>query len=154
MPGRPRLPTQQLTPGWERKAPGRLAMRLAEPVYPDADPTPPPWLTDAAKRNWSYYFPLLQQQGVITAADKDTLASYCQALADKEECHAIICRDGWTITTSQGNISKHPLCLTLNQREAQAISLAAHLGFTPSTRSRTRATQKVDARPKTDFDGL
>lgn len=154
MPGRPRLPTNLLTPGWEKRAPSRLADRLAEPIYPEADPSPPPELTDAAKVKWAYYFPLLAQQGVITAADRDTLSSYCQCLADKEECHKIITRDGWSITTSQGNVSKHPLCLTLNQREAQAITLAAHLGFTPSTRSRTRATLKKVERPKTDFDGL
>lgn len=126
---------------------------MEEPVYPPADPTPPPHLTEGARRYWAHYFPLLQSQGVLTAADVGTLASYCAALADADTCHATIERDGWVVETPKGLI-KHPLTSVLNQQRGQINTLSSQLGLNPSMRSRTRAAPKEVKKPKTDFDNL
>ena len=44
-------------------------------------PRPPPGMTPAALEYWTYYQPILEEDRILTKADRDVLRLYCEALA-------------------------------------------------------------------------
>ncbi len=137
--GRSPLPASQLAPSTLGKNPARLLKRMAEPNYPPCNPNPPDNFEEKETAKWTYYFNLLNAQGVITAADYDTLASYCKTLVDSDRIRKALSTEGLTFMTDKGEVKKHPLLSVLHQTAAREATLAVQLGLTPASRSRTKA---------------
>jgi len=143
-------PPHERSPDYESKNPKRAAKKGAEPEYPKCDPEPPAELCELAKEKWAYYYKLLDDQGVLTAADRDTLATYCKSIADEMEAHRIIKTDGMTIMGKYG-MSKHPMLSQLNAARQTQLSYANNLGFTPASRNKTRVSGNGEE-VKSEFD--
>jgi len=131
-------PPGERSPDYESKNPKRAAKRGAEPEYPKCDPEPPAQLGEFGRNRWHYFFTLLDSQGVMTAADRDTLAMYCKALEDENEAHETIRKDGLTVMGKYG-MSKHCLLSQINSFRDSILRHATALGFTPASRNKTRA---------------
>lgn len=134
--------------------PGKRPLNDAEPT-PDAldDLTPPTWMNIVAKRHWRQVAPKLQRMGVLTEADVDTLALYCQAYARYRETLKMIGDldyDSEQFTDWEPkDIAKvlSGLPVRLEKAEASMRLLSHDLGLNPAARSRLsvgKAAEETD----------
>jgi hypothetical protein len=67
-----------------KKASGTFRPAVARPPLgiPVSLPEPPEYLTEAARQEWAYIVPELQQSGVLARADRQMLAIYCELTAE------------------------------------------------------------------------
>jgi len=121
--------------------PGHRPLNDREPEPRPDTPRCPSWLTDEAKVVWRRMVPELRVMGVLTAADGDALAAYCQTFARWKAAEEFLAKHGevYPLKDDQGrircmqqfpqvSISRNLLHLLRNyQRE---------FGLTPSARSR------------------
>lgn len=134
--GRPRKPTHlKLLEGTYRRdrAPAH------EPHASRSTPSCPADLDRAAKAEWRRIIPHLREMGTLSAADRATIALYCQALARWRECERALTRHGMTFQTRTGYVAQRPeatLALKWSQRVAD---LAGKLGLHPQGRAGVRA---------------
>lgn len=136
--------------------PGGRPLPKKEAVIPNAEPLPPPFLTEDALEEWNRVCKLLYDAGLMTEADRGALSAYCQAYgrwAEAEKALALMAKkDNLTralmVKTSNGNAIQNPLVGTANKAMADMVRYATEFGMTPSARSR------VDANPPGSPDSL
>ena len=118
-----------------------------ELVLPAAQPLPPNFLSEDALIEWDYMVDILFVTGVLTNADRASLAAYCQAygvwaqaeraiqkMAEKDPInYALI------IKTSNGNAIQNPLRGIANCAMRDMVRYAAEFGITPAARTRVSA---------------
>jgi phage terminase small subunit len=138
-------------------------------------PSPPKYLSAAAKVEWFHTGRLLREAGLLSNLDAAALAAYCSAYARHAEAEAMLqgpagacpncdpriahegvaaCRPpshlapefGVVLRDRRGRIGPSPYIQIANQTMAQMIRLLGELGMTPSSRS--RIPREVDERPK------
>jgi P27 family predicted phage terminase small subunit len=61
--------------------PGKRPLNLAEP-QPERGAICPDWLSDRGQQEWQRLASILENCGILTAADQNTLAAYCEAFAN------------------------------------------------------------------------
>jgi P27 family predicted phage terminase small subunit len=61
--------------------PGKRPLNLAEP-QPEVGVICPDWLSDRGQQEWQRLAPVLENCGILTAADQNTLAAYCESFAN------------------------------------------------------------------------
>lgn len=109
---------------------------------------PPAWLPAVARSYYRHYGRQLEHAGVLTHADRDTLAAYAQTLADLAELTRLMRAKGFqrTVETLQG-VKTNPIVTQHQQVISRARQLAQDLGLTPAARSRVQvvAPAKSDA---------
>ena len=98
---------------------------------PKGDVDPPAWLTAYAVEEWDYYYPLVDDMGLMTLADRGVLALMCQHLADfrlyterLEECRDPErggSRAGDLMETDSGYQAPNPYVAMANRASAAAI---------------------------------
>lgn len=113
---------------------------------------PPRSLTAAARKEWHRLAKDLERLGLLTAADQNIFAAYCQTLANLTEVEAVIREEGLLTTGTvirkkNGDVIEapqraHPLLGQRNQLTRQLTSLAAELGLTPAGRARLGVRQE------------
>ncbi len=106
--------------------PGKRPMNESEPSFPACQTPAPDWLTDEARSVWERVAPCLESNGMLTMADADSLATYCDVV-------------GRYVTLRRAG-EDAPMNLVQQMRQ-----LAAEFGFTPASRSRVAAPRKPDA---------
>jgi P27 family predicted phage terminase small subunit len=96
-----------------------------------------PSLLPAVREVWDYTVAQLRTMRVLTMADRDMLAAYCEAVVMHREASRIIARDGMLLHDGNGAY-KNPA--TLLQREAaNAIkAFGTEFGLSPSARTRIK----------------
>lgn len=146
-----RTPDDNLSPDYAKKNPARAYLRGLCPVYPECDPEPPENLTAPAREKWDYYFPLLAAQKVISAADRDTLAAYCQCAADVDDLRNDVTKHGWIIEGERGPMP-NPAASLLNRYRTSMLQHGQQLGFTPVTRAKAAKRPDDDEKPKGEFE--
>ena len=99
-------------------------------------PSPPTWLSKAAKAEWKRVAPILVERGVLTIADLATLEGFATAMGRVREAEATIRSEGATYVGSSGP-KRHPAVTTQDAALKTARLFAAELGLTPYSRSRT-----------------
>jgi P27 family predicted phage terminase small subunit len=62
--------------------PGKRPLNQNEPEPQPGEPGMPPYLSAAAKAKWQQLTPILLGMGVLTVADGDALALYCETWAN------------------------------------------------------------------------
>lgn len=107
----------------------------------------PKWLNKYAKRVWTEVVPELHRLGVLAKIDCGVLASYCLAMGKVAECEEKIKADGLMLTMrdDKGNVKwvqPSPYASLTLKWTAQARTLAAELGLTPSARTRLKVPGK------------
>lgn len=115
-----------------RGNPGRRPLPKDEP-QPALGAKPPAWLSEVARREWDRKAPMLEKLGVLTEADEDALATYCELFA-AFQYHA---KCGNTSARTAGEMRQY----------------LAKFGMTPADRSRVSAKPKAEARKLDRFTG-
>src|SRR5690606_3601563 len=106
-----------------------------EAIRPPADDLKPPkWLSAAAKREWRRIVKVMEGLGLLTNADVDTLAAYCDAVARCAEAAKILNAEGMVVEGSRGP-QQHPMVLVYEKYERIRARCASQLGLDPSSRA-------------------
>ena len=127
---------------------GHRPLPQGEPRPDDTMPDPPVPLGELALEEWYRVGTELHRIGVLTMADRQVLASYCDAyerwyLASEELRDA---RDYLT-TNAAGTLVAHPYVAIANKAMELMLKHMGELGLTPSSRVRLAAgkTHEQDA---------
>lgn len=102
---------------------------------------PPSWLTGHARQKWRALAPRLATAGLLTVADMDAFARYCDTWARWRQCCRHIDRHGMTyeLKDSKGGVTsvqQRPEVSIARSLAVQLARLEAEFGMTPSSRSR------------------
>ncbi|AWW40796.1 phage terminase small subunit P27 family [Streptomyces cadmiisoli] len=115
--------------------PGKGAINN-EPVPPAGFPDAPEWLDDIALREWERLMPILEKMGVITMADRNAVAAYCQSYSMYVKAVEDVNRNGFTVEGHRGVTSKNPAVQVQRDSLDQMNRWGAKLGLSPVDRVR------------------
>lgn len=106
-----------------------------EPMPRSALPECPDDVSDEVRAVWDYTMAELEPMGVATAADRDTLLCYCEAVAGHRRASALLAKSDVLIKGRHGTPVRNP-ALQIQRDAAQTIrAFAQEFGLTPSARS-------------------
>ena len=121
--------------------PGKRPLNRKEPTPPAGPPECPADLSPAARAHWEQVVPRLKAMGVLSAADQDALAVYCESYARWRAAQNFIVKNGevYPIKNDRGEVIR--LKLFPQARLAQQLLHSVRVyqqefGLTPSARSR------------------
>jgi P27 family predicted phage terminase small subunit len=123
-----------------------------EPKPPAGPPSPPAWLSAAAREKWDELAPLLAQTGVLSTLDGDALARYCVTFVEWRK-HLSICERGGDVLIvrdERGGIrytQVGPSATLVRQHGQTLLKLAIEFGLTPAARSGIRVSDGGSADP-------
>lgn len=142
--GRPAKPTAlKLLHGDNKKNPQRV--NRSEPAHLPATGDAPGWLTPAALDVWLEYAPGLVRTRVMSAADVEAFAAWCDACARRREAvvhlgaegavveQPVLDRNGHLVGTK---LAKSPWTIVLREADAQMVHWGSRFGMTPSDRAK------------------
>jgi P27 family predicted phage terminase small subunit len=106
----------------------------------------PEWLSPVAAGKWGDLAPHLEAMGVLSAADVDVLAAYCECYARWRRLVELVVQSPPVFRRRAGGddpdatvLVRNPLWSQVRDAEAALRVLAREYGFTPSARSGMRA---------------
>ncbi len=112
--------------------------RLAPTVKaPPSRPRAPEWLPSYAKTVWRRLVPLLDEMGILTTVDRETMASYCIAVNKLKESTEALAKTGYLVQgRRKGEAVKNPAAQ--HQREAmhEIATFSSMFGLSPADRQR------------------
>ena len=151
--GRPATPTQLKI---LRGNPGKRKLPADEPQPPTSGIEMPDYLGPVARSRWAVMLPLLEAVRVMTKADVEALARYCDTyewwLATREKLRKE--GDTYPILNDKGEvkyIAQRPEVAIAHKLAAQLHTLEADFGLNPS--SRTKLATQNEA-PKDDLEAF
>ncbi len=106
----------------------------------DDEPQPSEGIPQCPTRNtailevWDYTVKELVRMGVITMADRDALATYCEAVVTHRLATELAAREGLVLP----NGKPHPAVRIAKEAAMMIKGFAAEFGLTPSGRTRIR----------------
>ena len=125
---------------WEGN-PGKRPINEREPQPTTGTPRCPSWLRKEAKAVWRRMVPELRRMKVLTTADGEALASFCQAYVRWQEAEEFLAKHGpvYAVRDERGQVRY--------MQQFPQVSIARHLllilkafyqefGMTPSARTR------------------
>lgn len=127
--------------------PGKRRINGAEPKPPASLPDPPPHLSVAALEEWHRIAGALNQIGLLTQADRSTMAAYCQCYARWVEAEEKLATTPAILRLPSGYIQQSPWLTISNKQLELMAKYMAEIGLTPASRSRLVATM-------TSFQGV
>lgn len=131
-----------------RGNPGQRPLNAQEPRPAlAASLDPPEFLDDEARREWASKAPMLERLGLLTEADLDTLALYCQTFSRWKQAQRQLARLGMVVQTSTGVIQINPWMSISNKAQSECQRLLIEFGCTPSSRSRVTVAKRPSATP-------
>lgn len=119
--------------------PGHRPINKNEPKPPALNVKCPAWLSPYAKKEWRRIGPALFEMGLLTDADVQAFAAYCQAYANWREATEFIQQHGMVVRLPSGYIQQVPQVSYANQNLTAMKQFAQEFGLTPSSRSRLYA---------------
>lgn len=127
---------------------------------PAAPITPPAFLDDYARAEWSRLAPGLESIGLLTLEKEKPFAAYCASYSRwrhaEEELEKLRQKGGEIATliyiTKSGNAIQQPLIGISNKAAADMMRYAVEFGLTPS--GMARLAMDVNRVRKSKFDGL
>lgn len=128
-----------------RGNPGKRALNHDFPEPRHEAPPVPEVLTGRAKQHWDFLVAQLAEIGTLAITDGGLLSAYSMALAQLEECHAAIDRDGLVITLRNDkgevkSVQASPHVKLARSLMANIKSMASELGLSPTSRTRLKGT--------------
>ena len=127
-------------------------MNKSEPKPVVATPEPPDHLDDGGRAKFVEMAELLARHGVMTELDTGALARYVVIWRRWLEAEAEVKRRGHVVKTSNDTIIQNPFLAVANKCLAQMAQIESEFGLTPSSRSRIRMAEPVEAAdPFEDF---
>lgn len=124
--------------------PSRL--NLDEPQPRDGVPDPPDWLSAETRAVWDRTSAELAAMGLLTTADRDALAVYCQAVVH----HAAAVREvegrGLLVKGRGGVMVKNPACQMVREQAVLIKIMGQQFGLTPTARASLTTGPSSDPR--------
>jgi P27 family predicted phage terminase small subunit len=135
--GRPAVPTQLKI---LRGNPGKRKIKTGEPTPPESGVEMPEYLGPVARARWAVMLPLLQGVRVMTRADVEALARYCDTYEWWLATRAKLKKEGDTypILNDKGDvkyIAQRPEVSIANKLAAQLRQLESDFGLSPAART-------------------
>lgn len=112
----------------------RAKKRAGEPDPGRGRPRCPLWLLPEARAMWGRIAPQLDRMGVLTTADGQALAQYCQTWAKWREAEEFCAANGQTYGDAKGVIRLYPQAKQAMQLSESLGRLGARFGLSPSDR--------------------
>lgn len=137
----------------------RARKESQQPLPPDGVPKCPEHLDKEAKGYWKNLTALLADMGLLSKADGDMLAMYCQSLARLRQCEAAVNEHGLTYTkyAPDGTVSMikiRPEQQMAKELYAVVMRLGREFGLSPSSRAHLQVpevTKKQTVSEKAKF---
>lgn len=127
--------------------PGKRPLNLNEP-QPDVGAVCPDWLSESASLEWKRLAPILENCNILTVADADTLAAYCDSLVNYKRITKKIETAPLIEETNRGT-RVNPLLAAQKNYADLMIKFGTKLGLSPSDRS----SIKISDNPQKSFWG-
>ena len=113
--------------------------RRPEVRAPEGRPACPRWLRKDARAMWKHLVPLLERMGVLTLADGNCLARYCEFWARWRAASEFVAKNGEGYPIKDKNdkvigFKKFPHTVVARQLGAELLRLELQLGLTPAAR--------------------
>lgn len=121
--------------------PGGKRLNDNEPMPERGDVKPPRWLSVPARREWRRVAGVLYDAGLLTVADHDALALYCEAMVTYRQAMARVRVDGEILESHTGSYYQHPALGVANRARAAMVPILREFGMTPASRSGLHVTQ-------------
>lgn len=112
--------------------------RDGEPATEVAAPSAPEWLNGEARAEWDRVVPELIGRQTLSRADRGVLALYCHAWAEFVQTSSLVDEQGYTITTTTGEII-NPVVVVMNKAAERLLKTADRFGLSPAAKARVRA---------------
>jgi len=109
-------------------------------------PDPPSSMTGEAREVWEYTVEELRYMNVLSYADRDALACYCESVAIHRRASEILAYEGLMIEGRDGKLVKNPVVQLQKDAAATMKSFATEFGLTP----RARADIKIEKNDPND----
>ncbi len=111
--------------------------RLEEPPKPSPSrPRCPDFLTPHAKNTWRRLVPILDDLGVLTAADRDTMAALCEAVSRFKAATVMIANTDVLVKGQKGEAVKNPAVQIQRDATRDIAAYSAMFGLSPADRVR------------------
>lgn len=107
---------------------------------PSLDITKPSGLTAGASDKWDEIVKVLQDCKVMTCADEDVLAKYCEAWVMWRHCTDEVVKE--PVIREDGIPKLNPMHRIQDQYFKQMLAGARELGLTPAARTKVKTTEK------------
>lgn len=117
---------------------------------PTGAPAAPAWLSDIAREEWDRIVPMLEASRVMSPRHQQTLAAYCDSLADMIEADRELKANGATFMDDKGRVSNHPAWNRKRDARNQMLKFAAEFGLTASALARVTAVEQTQANDEED----
>jgi len=114
--------------------PGRLPINHDEP-QPEPGADPPDWLSKAALAEWQRVAPMLEACGVLTEADANVYAAYCDAVVNLADVSRQIAELAAKVLTDRYGRRPDPLIAIQKTYTESVLKLGAKLGMSPADRT-------------------
>lgn len=122
----------------------------------------PDHLDDVAREAWGRVAASVEETGLLTLADAETLALYCSTYSRWRSACEALAREGLTITsslkvetekrtTTRETTKVHPLLQVATESSRQMTTLLKQLGMTPASRSSLHVERKPAEDALLDF---
>lgn len=115
---------------------------------------PPEWLDKAARKEWRRVVKLLEGTGLLTDADVNTLAAYCDAAARYAEAAERVAREGLVLTNSKGDPIQNPAVIVAERYLRIMARAATALGLDPTSRAALARAKAQQERARDPFDEM
>ncbi len=140
MAGRGPMPTPTAT--LAERGSWRAKRRTGEPQFDRGRPSCPSWLSAEGKAEWKRVVEQLDNAGVLTTADRATLAAFCDSWADyvlaAGEVAKVVKESGYAEAIRVGLVGAKA-----KAREA-LMKASDRFGLSPATRTRVKASDDGD----------
>ena len=114
--------------------PGKRARNKREPKPPAGMISPPSLLDEYGCEEWEQVYPMLDRLGLVTEADRITLAGYCDSVSKLRHANEEIEKKGRYLTTPQGE-KRAPWSLEAEVAKREILQHSRLFGFTPADRA-------------------
>ena len=150
------------TPTWKLKLAGSslVAGRAGEPTPASGIPDKPDELSDRAANVWDQVTSLIDGMGVLTIADGNSLARYCELYGRWVDVASFLANHGETYTIYEkyhrdyildehgrkviSQIKRFPQTVVASDLANQLLRIEQQFGLTPSSRAGLRVPPKED----------
>jgi P27 family predicted phage terminase small subunit len=132
--------------------PGRRPLNKSEPKPKRQRSRPPAHLSDKARGTWERIAIILDDMGVLTAADSIALEMLCEAYADyllaRDELEAFGSNFYQTVNSQGGVMHRpHPAVAVMQDADRRIRAWLSEFGITPSARSRVKIDPPAEPDP-------
>jgi P27 family predicted phage terminase small subunit len=122
-----------------------------EPMPRDLLPVPPDSIARDVREVWDYTLNELTAMKIATAADRDTLLCYCEAVVTHRKASAILAKTPVLIKGLHGGMVRNPALQIQRDAAATIKSFAQEFGLTPSGRSQIQMEKRADGERANPF---